>query len=335
MHHGSRKGPCAATGFIFFFLFLLSVSRADGDLYQLVGNIRLEDGKVLRGAIPVVSLFSNTIPFSLKAQADLSGQFKIKDVPPGPYTISISVPHKGELTQSVDIGPSFADSRRRVKKIFFFRKKAADPKAHAVSAVELSVPDKARDEYQKAQDCLRRRDIGSAILHLDNAVKIAPQFSGAWNNLGTIAFQNKKLEEAEGYFREALKQEPGYFLSLVNLGGTLLMRRKLEEALPLNELAVQTQPDDALAQSQLGQNYFLLGKYELAEKHLLLARSLDESHFTYPQLVLADIYQRQRDFGALVRQLEEFLKLHPDSKRVEDVRRLLKYARARARAGSK
>ncbi len=332
MLHSSGKTPCAAICIIFYLFALFSASRADGDLYQLVGNIRQEDGKILRGVTPTVCLFSNTRPFTLQTLADVSGHFKIKDVPPGPYTISISVPRGGELTQSVEIGPSFADKNGRVTKLFLFRRKPPDSRSHAVSAIELSVPAKARDEYQKAQVCLRRHDVDSAMRHLKKAVTIAPQFSGAWNNLGTIAFQSRKLDEAEAYFREALNQEPGYYLSLVNLGGTLLSEGKLDEAITLNQQAVQARPDDALAQSQLGQNYFQLGQYDLAEHHLQLARSLDESHFTYPQLVLADIYQRRRDFRSLVHELEDFLRLHPDSKKSDDVRRLLKYARSRAKA---
>ncbi|HYK91472.1 MAG TPA: tetratricopeptide repeat protein [Acidobacteriota bacterium] len=316
------------------FVSLLSASRADGSLYQLVGKIRQEDGKVFHGVVPVVSLFSNTTLFSMQALADLSGGFRIKDVPPGPYTINISVPHVGDLIQSVEIGPSFADTKRRIVKEFLFRRKPPGKVSHVVSATQLSVPDKARGEYLKAQECLKRRNMKCANEHLLKAVKIAPQFSGAWNTLGTIAFQCKKLEEAEGYFREAFSQDPGHLLSLVNLGGTILLEGRLEEALPLNQAAVQSDPDDPLAQSQLGQNYFRLGQYDLAERHLRLARSLDQSHFTYPQLVLADIYQRRRDFSSLVRELEEFLRLHPDSSKAPDVRRLLGYARSRALATS-
>ncbi len=332
-----RAGSGAAVGFLFLFAAVVApiASRAEGNLYQLVGKLHQEDGRAFRGIVPVVYLSSNAAPFLAQALVDPAGHFKIKDVPAGPYTVSISVPRGGELTQTVEIGPSFADRKRRVLKDFLFRRKPAPSTAHLVSTVELSVPDSARAEYQRAQVCLGRHDVEGAIARLQKAVELAPQFAAALNNLGTIAFQSKRLMDAEGYFREALRQDPGFYLALVNLAGTVLSSGRPDEALPLNQAAVRTRPEDPLAQSQLGQNYFQLGQLETAERHLKLASSLDASHFTYPQLVLADIYQRRQDFPALTRELEDFLRLHPDSKKVQDVRKLLRYARARsaARAG--
>jgi tetratricopeptide (TPR) repeat protein len=323
------RAPWAAMGLIAVAVTIPVASRANGDLYQLEGTLRQEDGKVLHGSRLTVWLCSTTSPFSTQALVDLAGHFKIKDVPPGEYTVNITVPHRGEFIQSIEIGPSFADGKRRVVKEFLFRRRRSGSDSHSVSMVTLSVPHEALSEYHKARNCLSKRDTEGALLHLNKAVEIAPQFAAAWNNLGTIAFQTKDMEKAEACFREALRQDPSSIPSLINLGGVLLSRGKTDEALEINKLAVQLRPDNALAQSQLGQNYFAVDKYEEAEYHLKRARALDQSHFTWPQLVLADIYQRRHDFPSLVRELEEFLRFHPDTTKAADVRRLLRYARSR------
>jgi tetratricopeptide (TPR) repeat protein len=323
------RAPWAATSLFVILAVIPSASRADGELYQLEGNVRQEDGKVFRGTKLVVWLCSTSTPFSTQAPVDLTGHFRVKDVPRGGYTVNIAVPHGGEFVKSIEIGPSFSDGKGRVVMNFLFRRKPSGPTSHAVSAVALSVPQKALSEYRKARACLSKRDVEGANLHLKKAVEISPQFADAWNNLGTIAFQTKNLAKAEACFREALRQDPTSIPPLVNLGGTLLSRGKTEEALELNKRAVQLKPDNALAQSQLGQSYFCLGRYEEAEYHLERARTLDPSHFTWPQLVLADIYQRRHDFPSLVRALEEFLRFHPDTAKAVDVRRLLRYARSR------
>ena len=62
-------------------------------------------------------------------------------------------------------------------------------------------------------------------------------------------------------------------------------------------------PNDALANSQLGMTYFAMGKFELAEKHLKEARTLDPGHFSHPQFVLAKIYMRRSDREAAAAQL--------------------------------
>ncbi|HXF25662.1 MAG TPA: hypothetical protein VN610_00230, partial [Bryobacteraceae bacterium] len=57
---------------------------------------------------------------------------------------------------------------------------------------------------------------------------------------------------------------------------------------------------------------FSLRKMDLAEKYLLEAEKLDPGHFSHPQLFLAQIYLRHRDFNRAAGQLEDFLKYHPD-----------------------
>jgi tetratricopeptide (TPR) repeat protein len=197
-----------------------------------------------------------------------------------------------------------------------------------VAATQLSVPDRARAEYQKAQERLRQHDVPGAVERLKNALEMAPQFSAAWNNLGTIAYQSGEYETAEKHFREALRHDPDSYAPLVNLGGTLLSLNRVQEALSINLEAVKERPDDALAHSQLGQSYFRVGQIEPAETHLKQAKALDVRHFSFPQLVLAQIYAHKEDSMAMVAELEEFLQYHPDSKLAVGVSQALEKVRA-------
>jgi tetratricopeptide (TPR) repeat protein len=191
---------------------------------------------------------------------------------------------------------------------------------HSVSAKQLAVPDKAAREYEEAQRDLGRRDIGSAIKHLLRAVEIAPQFSAAWNNLGTIAYQTRQYPRAEECFRAALDADPGAYEPLVNLGGVLVNLNNLDEAWKYNAFAVLMRPNDALANSQLGMTYFGLGKVDLAEKHFRQAQQIDPGHFSHPQLFLAEIHLRRGENAAAADDLEDFLKHHPDWPQAENMR---------------
>ena len=173
-----------------------------------------------------------------------------------------------------------------------------------------------------------RRNFEGAVKRLKHAVEIAPRFSAAWNYLGTISYQAGAFAEAEGYFREALRQDWNAFDPLVNLGGTLLSLRRYEDSLTVNLQAVKARPNDALAQSQLGQSYFYLGQPEEAEVHLKQAKALDPAHFSFPQIVLAAIYRKRGNYVAAIKELEEFLSLHPDSTRAPYARQELDAIRA-------
>jgi uncharacterized protein HemY len=58
--------------------------------------------------------------------------------------------------------------------------------------------------------------------------------------------------------------------------------------------------------------YFLLRQDDLATKYLEHTRELDPANFTYPQLLLSEIYVRQGDRGAAAKVLDDFLTRHPD-----------------------
>jgi tetratricopeptide (TPR) repeat protein len=218
---------------------------------------------------------------------------------------------------TVEIGPASADSHQHVAldlhlKDSEFTFQDAVRQQNSVSARELAIPERAWREYGEAKKCLGRRDIDDAKNHLEKAVALAPQLSAAWNTLGTLAYQERRFDRAAKYFRQALAHTPESYEPLVNLGGVLINLNKLEEARSFNERAVATRPNDALANSQLGITYFELSRFDLAEKYLARAVEIDPSHFSHPQLLLAEIHVRQNRPKAAAEDMEGFLRLHPD-----------------------
>ncbi len=246
-------------------LFTSSVVSAGSQrTYQLIGTIRQSDGKPFRGVFPVVFLQNALTPFTIYTYADAGGDFKFKNLLPGTYSLIITIPRVGEQSQTIEIGPSFADAKGRVNiKVAFERKPQTLVKT--ISTVELGLSAEAKSEYRKAHTCLERSDTAGAILHLKKAVELAPRFPAALNTLGTIAYQSRNYAEAERYFRQALEQDPDSYAPLVNLGGTLLSEGRWQESLSYNLRAVQARPDDALGQAQLGQSYFAAGQLDAAE----------------------------------------------------------------------
>ena len=268
-------------------------------------------------AVASISIFRVASPFSESTLSDEAGRFTFRKLEPGAYTVSVFTPAQGEARQTIEVGPSNADRRQRVALTIRLKDSDfvyADPmrRRHAVSAKQLTIPDKALREYQEAQKELSRNDHESARRHLERAVELAPQFATAWNNLGTIAYQTRQYPRAEECFREALRQDPSAYEPLVNLGGVLINLNKLDEAYDYNLHAVLTRPNDALANAQLGMTYFGMRALDLAEKYLRRTVELDAAHFSHPQLFLAEIHLRRGDTHAAAADLEDFLKHHPD-----------------------
>jgi tetratricopeptide (TPR) repeat protein len=283
------------------------------------------NARISPAAVASVSIYRVASPFTSSTLTDDEGRFSFRKLEPGAYTVAVFEPARGDARQTIEIGPSLADDRGRVALTIQLKESDfvfadAMRRHHSVDTKQLAVPDKAMREYQEAQKDLAHHDAAAATRRLEHAVEMAPQFSVAWNNLGTIAYQTRKFLRAEECFREALAQDPQAYEPLVNLGGVLVNLHKLEEAWDYNVHAVLVRPNDALANAQLGMTYFELANLDLAEKYLERAREIDPAHFSHPQMLLAEIHLRRGDTRAAAADLEDFLKYHPDWPKAEEMR---------------
>ena len=301
-------------------IMLAAPALAGGPVYELRGRLMPEgpaSGHPASGHPAAVSLFGQTTPFQAQTETDPEGRFRFRNLLAATYTVAVYVPGRGEARETAEIGPGTADSRRRVNLSLRFQDSDfvfndAIRRRYSVSTSQLAIPPAALRDYQEAAKDLGRHDAESAVKRLEHAVELAPQFVDAWNDLGTIAYQAGEYNRAEQCFRTALDQDPSAYEPLVNLGGVLVTLQKVADALMYNQDAVLLRPNDALANSQLGMAYFQANNYDLAVKYLEIARQIDPSHFSHPQLVLAEIHLRRGEKGAAADVLEEFLKYHPD-----------------------
>ncbi len=303
--------------------------------FALAGLLQPEERTYeLRGSLvppspATVSLFGSNTPFHADSEADPQGHFRFRALAPGQYTVAVFVPGSGEIRQTIDLGPSTTNAKGRLELTIPISDSGivsgeSLPDRAKVSTRELSIPQTARREYDEAQKSLGRRDVPSAIAHLERAVAIAPQYAAAWNNLGTVSYQTRQYARADECFRKALDQNPGSYEPLVNLGGVLLNEAKPRDALSYNRSAVRSRPHDALANAQLGLNYFLLENLEEARKYLETAKGIDPAHFSYPQLTLAKIHLLRKEPDQAAEELRDFLRRHPGVPEAGQVREQLR-----------
>jgi len=298
--------------------WLVAVLVLNCQAYELTGRIEPP------AALPVF-LHGATTPFETSTISGTDGHFRFRKLPGGAYTLGVSTAARGEVLQTIELSPGTVDSRGRVDVLIridqaHLESDGTRTAGATVSAVVLSVPERALREYAEAQRCLSRRQSDCAVAHLQRAVEIAPRFAAAWNRLGTIAYQTRRYSDAEANFRRALEADAEAFEPLANLGGVLLNLGQPEQAIGYNRRAVERRPNDALANSQLGLSYFESGDLEAAEKYLRTAVRLDPAHFSHPQLILAEIYRRRGDQSAERAALNSFLELHPDSPEAAGIR---------------
>jgi Tfp pilus assembly protein PilF len=274
-----------------------------------------------------VSLFAVETPYVESTEVNRAGEFRFRSLAPGNYTVAVVRNGLGEVRRTVVVSAAVADPSGVVHATIPYTSSeaAANPNGGVVSVHQISIPGSASAKYADAQKRLAAHDPEGAVLILEEAVAVAPEFATAWNALGVIAFQTGDDDRAETLFRKALAADSGAFEPLVNLGGVLLKKATLKkqpptEALPFNQRAVQDRPEDALANAQLGMNYFKLDQFDQAEQYLLAAKRLDPAQFYQPQLFLADIYIRRGNRSAAIKELEDVLAIRPDGPLSDSIR---------------
>jgi len=298
-----------------------------GTLHAASATFELK-GQVEEVSTPVrVRLYGAETPYNAFTISNNHGSFKFRGLEPGTYVVIAFVRRHGEARRTVVVTPSLADEKRVVHvSIPLPPPTSAVDRAKrrsTVSVTQLAIPEAARQKHQNSQRDLNRHDIKAAIAHLNEALKLAPKYAEAWNSLGVVYYQTKDYTQAEQCFRKATEIAPEDWTPAVNLGGVLLNLQRPQEALEYNRYAVKARPNDALANSQLGMTYFRLGEMEKAEQYLATAERLDPSHFSHPQLLLAEIYARRGDKASTLRELNDFVSRFPDSEVAAELRKRL------------
>ena len=122
-----------------------------------------------------------------------------------------------------------------------------------------------------------RRD--EALGEYEAALRIAPGFSEARSNLGVALFQAGRPDEAVAQLTEALRTSPTAFKTNYNLATVLTQLERPAEAVPLYEAALRVKPGDAPSHNNLGNAFFLARRWAEAEKHYAEAVRLDPDNF--------------------------------------------------------
>ncbi|MBF0293040.1 MAG: tetratricopeptide repeat protein [Nitrospinae bacterium] len=108
---------------------------------------------------------------------------------------------------------------------------------------------------------------------INNLKRVAPWSSRPLTAMGNLYQQFGKHEEAEKYFRDAVKMNFGDTEAHAHLSNTLRATGKLGESLSELELALRLNPNSAELKRRLGEAYLKSNDYENAIKYLAEAQA--------------------------------------------------------------
>ena len=169
---------------------------------------------------------------------------------------------------------------------------------------------------------------------LEDAIKLAPNFFHARNNLGILYQGLKRYPDAEREFKRSHELNVKSDRPLVNLGSLYIEESNLkqsdeatkgkflDQALDALEEATKLNPRSAMGYFLLGQANYRSEFLEEAEIAFKKAHALDP-RMSVARLMLANVYVKLQKWDDVIENLDEYLKENPkaaDRASVEQMR---------------
>ena len=199
-----------------------------------------------------------------------------------------------------------------VPSVCLAQSQSSPPPPYSISVRELSIPAKAMHAYRQGVECLAKNEPEASLPHFQRA---AAEFAGyfeAYDAIGTAYLKLWRIPEAEQAFRKSIELSAGrYAHPLIALGAILDDRKQFAEAESVTRKGLDLNPDSWRGQYYLG--LALSGLNRLQEAGTTVREALrQKTDFPEARLLLADIHNREKDYRALVDDLDQYLLIVPD-----------------------
>jgi len=201
--------------------------------------------------------------------------------------------------------------------------RAQSPQTRTVVSVrELSIPPKAHRAFQKGIERLARDDAAGSLPHFPRAVAEFATYYEAYFEIGTADLRLSRNADAELALRKSIELSGGQYAEpLFALGAVLEKDDRFSESESVIRDALNLDPTSWAGHYCLGWALFSLNRFQEAEKSVREAlRWKSDSPEAY--LLLGEIHQHQHEYAALLKDLDEYLKLAPNSPSDAKVRAL-------------
>jgi len=240
-----------------------------------------------------------------------SGRFDFGNVARGSYEIEARVSGYERYTTTISVGGGESQGMT-----IYLKRLPENQEATAgstVSAHELSMPKKARDMmYSGKQKVYFGKNLDDGLADFQSAVSLAPDYYEAYYQIGMTYLQLSKRDDADYNFRKSFELSKGtYGEPLIGMGTILLDKADNVAGEKTIRHGLELSPNFWLG-------YYELGRACLAEDHLADATRAGEQarslmpHAAIIYLLLANIHMREKNYPALLADIDTYLKFDPN-----------------------
>ena len=210
-----------------------------------------------------------------------------------------------EYIRAADALPDNRDAQLKATQVLLLAGRFEDAKARAAVLLQKNARDiDAMLLHANAMAALR--DPAGAIAQIEEALKISPDSSKAFVNLGVVRMQSGEAKQAEAAFRQAIALEPASMDGRLALANFLWAAQRVPEAEATLKEVLAKEPQHLLANRMLGVLYLSTRRVSEAEQPLKSVAEI--SNTPAARFQLADYYTtvgRTNDASSLLSALSK------------------------------
>lgn len=304
-------------------------SSRNGGLPTGEGNIMLQgriyfpsgqsaSGKTIRVNLESVSAFgggNTTVP-------DQDGVFRFNGLVPGDYTVV------------VDAGPEFEKAREPVGIYSGTSGKVVQvtiqlqPKISSSNPLFAGVPSNALNLYQKGMAAAKKNDSKAAVESLSAAVAAHPTFALALSDLATQYMHLKQWDKAGETYDALIKLKPNDPVAHLNFGIVAFNQKKMEDAESHLRKAIELKSAGPSAHYYLGLIMISTKRYADAVPEFEAAIANGGENLALAHKYLGGLWMNAKPQEA-ADELEKYLKLDPKAPDADKIKGTIKDLRSK------
>lgn len=277
----------------------------------LAGNVYFEDDYHPARNVLVNLSDDEQLPLGTQTTSE-AGRFRFSGLQRTTYTVNINASGYEPVILKVDL--SFMSDKGVVIYLKPISKKEDSPKGGSISTHELSMPAKARDLMESGKKKLYQdKDSQGGLADFQQAVSVAPGYYEAHYQVAMAYLTLGNGGEAEKSLRKSMELSGDtYGEAEVGLGTMMLDRGSFAEGEKAIRRGIQLSPKFWLGHYELGRALLNEKRIPEAKDSAEHARSLAPSAPIVYRL-LSNIHLEEKDYAALLQDIDAYLKLDPDS----------------------
>lgn len=306
-------------------------SQQPNQLGKIIGNVRVSKGDFPSRPVLVVLEFRGATIESV--YSDGQGRFGFYNLVANHYRVTINDDSYNPVSELVEVNQTSSAMNLlqitlvprpgRKEEPLPGRAEGSNPYLVDPADYNKRFPRKAVKEYERGVDAEKKGKHDEAIAFYVSALKIAPDYYPAHNNLGSIYLSKADFPSAEAQFQEAVRLDQNEGQAYFNLGNVFMLTGRYAESQSALETGLKRRPDSGYGHFLQGCLFGRTGKFTEAEKSLREALRLD-STMSQAYLQLVNLYLRQGKKSEAIGELEVYLKAFPDTPFSPKARELLK-----------